>query len=574
VAAATGAVPLLDAGFTATASATIDGQVYSASADQLLRQKPAVWLDGPLVTEWVVSAPLKNAKGVDHPRLSAQFSVRWYRTLGKARVDVTLENTWAYQPAPQNIVYDARVLVGGKEAFAKSGLTHLNQARWRKMFWWGEVPDIHIRHDSAYLIATRALPNYDRSVRVSAKALADFEATFSGEKSEPMNIGLALAYMMTTGARNDIGLLPAWAAAYLLSMDPRAKKVTLGTADLAGSWSVHYRDQRTGRPLSLSDYPYVSFIGGPADAMNPKTGKTELLPVCAKDACKTPYVHDLAHQPSFAYLPYLVTGDFYYLEELEFWAMFDAFSAPAGYRENVKGLLKPGQVRGQAWGLRTIAEAAYIAPDMDPLKDDLRRIVDTNLAWYNASYTDNPEANKLGFVSFGYAVAYKNKTGLAPWQDDFFTAAVGHVAEMGFPEAARLLTWKVRFPIGRMTAPGTCWIEASMYDMTVRDAERSPFYTSFAQAFKASHPETSELPCAGGEMAKVLKLKPGEMMGYAASPIGSAAILQPALAFAADAGGEAGSRAWEQYSRRSAKPDYSSAPNYAIVPRTAPAQDK
>jgi hypothetical protein len=573
-AAGPGPAALLEEGFTASVSATIDGQVYSASADRLLRQKPSVWLDGPLVTEWLVSAPLKNAKGVDHPRLSAHFAVRWYRTLGKARVDVTLENTWAWQPTPQNIAYDARLLVGGKVVFAKPGLTHLNQARWRKVFWWGEVPDIHIRHDSAYLIATRALPNYDRSVRVSAKALADLEASFSGEKTEPMGIGLALAYMPTTGARNDIGLLPAWAAAYLLSMDPRAKMATLGTADLAGSWSMHYRDQRTGRPISLIDYPYMGLLGSAADTTNPKSGKSELLPACARDACKTPYVHDVAHQASFAYLPYLVTGDFYYLEELEFWAMYDVFSNFTPYRENIKGLLKSGQVRGQAWGLRTLGEAAYIVPDADPLKDDFRRILDSNLAWYNANYTDNPDADKLGFLSHGSALGYKNKTGIAPWQDDFFTASVGHVADLGFPEAARLLAWKLRFPIGRMTASGTCWIKASMYDMTVRDAEKAAFYTTMEQAFKASHPEAAGLPCAGGEMAQALKLKPGEMMGYASSPIGSAAIIQPALAYGADAGGEAGSRAWALYSRRSIKPDYSGAPQYAIVPRKLSTPEK
>ncbi|HEY1227351.1 MAG TPA: hypothetical protein VGF26_08520, partial [Ramlibacter sp.] len=35
---------LLDAGFTAAASATIDGQAWSASADKLLLQKPELWL--------------------------------------------------------------------------------------------------------------------------------------------------------------------------------------------------------------------------------------------------------------------------------------------------------------------------------------------------------------------------------------------------------------------------------------------------------------------------------------------------------------------------------------------------
>jgi hypothetical protein len=560
---------LLDAGFTAAASASIGGQAWTASADKLLlQQKPEVWLNGPLVTEWLVSAPLVNDKGAVHPRLSARFAVRWYQALRKARVDVTIENAWAFQQAPRNETYDARILIGGKEAYAKPGLVHLNQARWRKTLWWGEVPDVHVRHDTAYLIASRALPNYDRSVQASGRALADLGAAWSGPKTEPMGIGLATAYMPTTGGRNDIGLLPAWSVLYLLSMDRHAKDATLGTADLAGSWSVHYRDRRTGRPVTLGDYPYMTIAGRPGDTVNPKTGKQEGFPPCPNEACKTPYSHDVAHQPSFAYLPYLVSGDVYHLEELEFWAMYNAFQSNPGYRENIKGLLASEQVRGQAWGLRTLGEAAYIAPDADPLKPELLRILKSNLDWYNAQYTDKRDANKLGFIANGSAMAYQNGTGLAPWQDDFFTAAVGHVAELGFKEAGRLLAWKASFPIQRMTAPGACWVKASIYALTVRDTEGAPFYPSMEKAYKASVPAAlASLPCGSAEMARAMQLKPGEMEGYSDSAAGYPSNLQPALAYAADAGGQAGREAWQRFMARSVKPDYSAAPVFAIVPR-------
>jgi hypothetical protein len=566
---------LLAAGFKASASATIDGQAWSASADQLLRQQPQVWLDGPLVKEWLVSAPLRNEKNVEHPRLSARFAVRWYPTLGKARVDVTIENAWAFQQAPQNETYDARILVGGKEAYAKPGLVHYNQARWRKTVWWGEVHAVHVRHDGAYLIASRALPNYDRSLRIAEHALAELKAKWNGPKTEPMGIGMAVPYMPTTGGRNDIGLLPGWGALYVLSMDRRAKEVTLGTADLAGSWSTHYRDRRTDRPVSLIDYPYMTRVGHESDTRNPKTGKTEIFPPCPTDACKTPYVHDVSHQPSFAYLPYLVTGDHYQLEELEFWAMYDVFASNPGYRDNIKGLLKPEQVRGQAWGLRTLGEAAYIVPDKDPLKADFQRILKSNLDWYNAEYTDNPDANKLGFIANGYALGYKNGTGIAPWMDDFFTAAVGHLADLGFEGAGRLLAWKAKFPILRMTAPGACWTDASIYALIVRDSKSSPFYTSMAQAWKASHPpEVADLACGSPELAQALKVKPNEMTGYGATPMGYPANMQPALAYAADVGGKAGREAWQRFVSRSAQPDYGAQPQFAIVPRKLAAPEK
>jgi hypothetical protein len=357
---------------------------------------------------------------------------------------------------------------------------------------------------------------------------------------------------------------------YLLSMDKRAAEATLGTADLAGSWSTHYRDRRTGRPVSLIDYPYMTRAGHESDTRNPKTGKREMFPPCPKDACKTPYHHDTSHQPSFAYLPYLVSGDFYYLEELEFWAMYNAFSSNPVYRENIKGLFKPEQVRGQAWDLRTLGQAAYIVPDKDPLKAHFQQIVKNNLDWYNAEYTDNPNANKLGFIANGYALAYKGGTGIAPWQDDFFTAAVGHLADLGFEGAGRLLAWKAKFPIERMTAPGACWTDAAIYALIVRDSRSSPFYTSMAQAWKASHPpEVAQLACDSVELAQALKVKPNEMTGYASSTSGYPANLQPALAYAADVGGKAGREAWQRFISRSPQPDYSAAPQFAIVPRGA-----
>jgi hypothetical protein len=312
----------------------------------------------------------------------------------------------------------------------------------------------------------------------------------------------------------------------------------------------------------------MTLVAGAAEATNPKTRKSELFPPCPKDACKTPYSHDISHQPAFAYLPYLVTGDFYYLEELEFWAMYDVFNSNPNYRENIKGLLKPEQVRGQAWGLRTLGEAAYIVPDGDPLKADFQRILKSNLDWYNAEYTDNRNANKLGFIANGYALGYKDGTGIAPWMDDFFTSAVGHLTDLGFEGAGRLLAWKAKFPILRMTAPGACWNDASIYTLIVRDSSTSPFYTTMEQAWKASHPpEVARLACGSGELAQALKLKPGEMSGYPAATAGFPANLQPALAYAADVGGKAGREAWQRFMSRSSKPDYGTAPQFAIVPR-------
>lgn len=562
---------LLASGFTASVSATIGGQRYTASADELIKAGHATtWLAGPTANEWHVSAPLKTAAGVQHPHLTARFAVRWFDSVKNARVDVTVENAWAYEASPSNFTYDAEVLVGGRSVYAKPALTHFHHARWRKVFWMGAnaADSLNVKLDSAYLIATGALPNYDRSIVIKDATLASLKSGFTGAKTEPMGVGSANPYMPSTGGRDELGLLPGWGAMYLLSMDSRARDVTLANGDLAGSWSIHYRDKQTDRPISVMDYPYMTILGTAGDTYNPATKKRESFPLCASTtSCENPNKHDTSHQPSFAYLPYLVSGDYYYLEELQFWAMYNILSYNPGYRQASQGLLQSNQVRGQAWALRTLAEAAFITPDDDKLKSHFNGFMDRNLAWYNATYTDNTQANALGVLLNG-AVVYSNGTGIAPWQDDFFTSAIGHAADLGFTEAQRLLTWKAKFPVKRMTDDGLCWIDGAIYSMTIRASSTGPVFTEMKQAGEASQPAAlRSLACGSAAMASFLKLKVGEMTGYSSSNRGYPSNMQPALAYAAQVSGASGKAAWAKFMSRNIQPDYSTSPQFAIVPR-------
>ncbi|PRC90955.1 hypothetical protein [Solimicrobium silvestre] len=560
---------LLGNGFSASVNLTLDGQVYSASANDLLRSGKYInWLAGPQVNEWEVSAPLKTAQGVAHPNLSARFAIRSYTGINSASVDVTVENDWAFAPAPQNVTYDVQVLVGGKVVYTKSALKHFHHARWRKVFWWGTEPQVNLQHDSAYLISTKALPNYDQSLKIAASTLNNIGVRFSGMATEPMGNGLAVPYMPTTGGRGDIGLLPSWAVSYLLSMNPVAKKATLGTADLSGSWSMHYRNQKTNRPVSLVDFPYMTLVGNPSDTFNPATKRSEAFPACGGD-CVTPYSADPAHEPALAYLPYLVTGDYYYLEELQFWAMFDLFESNPGYRANIKGLFHQTQVRAQAWTLRDLANAAYITPDADVLKKQFETALSDNLDWYNSAY--KPKAsldNAFGALTDINARQYNNFTGIAPWQDDFFTSAVGHTVELGYAKAKPLLAWKAQFPIKRMIDPAYCWIVGAVYAFQVTDTNGGPIYTDMAKAYQTSNPQAlTALPCGGTEMAYFLKLKVGEMTGHSSEPDGFPSNMQPALAYSVYSGAAGGADAWKVFMARSIKPDYSTSPQFAILPR-------
>jgi hypothetical protein len=569
--AGAGASPasLLAGGFTAGVSINLGGTIYSASADALLKAGHySTWLSGPVVNEWMVDAPL-TAAGSAHPHLSARFSVRNYTGTGKTRVDVTIENDWAFEPGPQNFTYDATILVGGQTVYSKPGLKHYHHARWRKLFWQGDASAVNIQHDTPYLIASKAVPNYDQTTVFAAADLNALSKQFSGAVTEPMAVGLAQPYMPTTGGRPDIGLMPSWAATYLLSMDPGAKAVTLGTADLAGSWSIHYRDKNTGRPVRLMDYPYMTILGTHGDTFNPATKKYEAFPSCG-GTCTNPATADSSHEPAFAYLPYVVTGDYYYLEELEFWTMWNIFQSNPGYRGNIQGLIHSNQVRGQAWVLRSLAEASYIVPDSDSTKQQFNTVLSNNLDWYNNTYANNSRPdNALGALLQDGAIDYDNGTGIAPWMDDFFTSAAGRAKELGYSKAQTLLAWKAGFPVARMMDPNFCWIQAGVYNLHVRATSTSPIYTSLAPAYNATLPLSfTSLACGSSAMASLLGLKVGEMTGYSSSETGYPSNLQPALAYSVDSGVAGASAAWSKFMARSVKPNYGKGPQFAIVPRT------
>jgi hypothetical protein len=548
--------------FDARADLNVGGTLYSASArDFLQNPPPKVWLNGPLVSEWIVGGPVRSPDGIAHPHLAAYFHVRAYAGLQRVRVDIVIENNWTLVGNPGNFTYDVNLSVGGTTVYSAVGLTHYHHARWHKVFWWGERPQVDVVFDKSYLQDTKAVPKYP-PLSPSEAALSSFVSAI-----EPMQNGNLQKYMPETGANEAIGPLPRWTSLYLVSMDSRVKAATLANGDAGGSYSMHYRDENTGYPVSIETYPRLSEQGG-----------TPALPM----GTGNPLVHDTAHEPSIAYVPYLITGDYFYLEELQFWANYNLIWLSVDSRLESKGIVRRAQLRGQAWMLRELGRAAYITPDDHPLKSYFINRVNDNLAWYNQAYTDNPNANRLGIIENGTVYAYTNGLAMAPWQDDFFTYSVGHLFELGFSEAARLRDWKAKFSVSRMSDPDYCYIVGPSYSLVTRSTAYSGWdppsdgntFTTIGQVYRANYPTLTQ-SCGTKEYAAALappdQLAAGQLIGYSASASGYPANMRPALAMAVDAGLPNALTAWDRlvkstnYTPVGTFADY---PNWAVIPRT------
>lgn len=580
---------LASSGLSSKVAITIDGVQYTASlADALADTTPETWLAGTVANEWLLDAPLKSAAGKTHPLLATRFYVRWYSGLAsQAKVDVVVENITTFTAGARNLTYDVNVEVAGRSVYAKKALTHYHHSRWHKAAWWDAArePAINVQLNSAYMMASKALSNYDAGVVPSENLLASLGQQLTATNTGPMTIGPVFAYMPNTGGRGDIGPLPVWSVSYLLSMDKRARDAMMAAADGSGSWSIHYRDEKTGYPVRTDNETnkLISTHGNLA-------GQGPLpVPRCANaDAklCETPYSEDTAHQPSLAYLPYLVTGDYYYLEELQFWAAANPLGTAPGYSGNGQGLVRWQQIRGQAWSLRTLGHSAYITPDSHPLKGYFNTQLDNNLAYYHDTFVaKNP--NNLGvYDGSGQDAFWVDNP--SPWQDDFLTWSFGYLSELGFAKATPILQWKAKYPVGRM-GPDYCWIQAATYVLGMRGAN-GKIHNSFDDLYKANfsgtlynddgrpytHPQGARFidsACGSQAQADYMSLAYGitwplgRMAGYADSALGYPANMQPALAVAATSGIPNASQAWSRFAGRSVKPDYNQSPQWAIVPR-------
>lgn len=546
---------LLSSGFDAVVNLDVGGTIYSASAADFLQTgSPETWLDGPLVSEWIVGGSVKDASDAAHPHLAVYFHVRAYGT-DQARVDVVVENGWTFVTDPDAFTYDATIAVGGNTVFTQTAMTHYNHTRWHQVFWWGTQPEAVVTHDYEYLQATQAVPNY-LDVTPSDSAFADLVTT-----NEPLQRANLRDYFPATGASNQIGPLPLWDTLYLVSGDTRAYDAVVANGSAAGSYSIHYRDQTTGMPVSIADYPLATI----QDSSLP-------TPVSGSGS---PFIEDQAHQPSIGFVAYLLTGDYYYLEEMQFWTTWNFLFASPGdcdwcYRQNEKGIFG-SQVRGQAWALRNLGQTAYLTPDTHPMKQYYVDRVGYNMAQVLSTFNQSPNMKNLGII-MTYDEAYQ----FAPWMDDFYTWAVGYLVELGFDDAVPVREIKTRFPTGRMGFDHYCYQLGAPYRYVIGTSkDDADVWPSFRILYEQNQSGAAAHACETQAMADYLSDNEegyydiGQMIGRPHLPDSYYSNMQPALATAVDAGVASYDVHWARFwTNAPVRPDYNDTPTWAIVPRT------
>lgn len=454
-------------------------QTYAVSAGDALRSAVSKGGDGHLrgavANEYTLSVPFKLKQGTqlgaEHPHLTARLHVRLLDGLSgggvRSRTDMVIENNWIYRAAPGNLYYSLKV-TNNKTAetlFTQSAFKHNHHSRWHKVIWQGGEVLARVRQYMPYVLNSGVLYHYNENLTIPESVLATEDANLKAKATAQAVLGpMANVFLNpafgTTGARPEIGPYPRWTALYLLSLDDRARASMLANADAAGAVPSHYRDENTLQPVSIDLYPGLALRYGSSEV-------AFKLPTMADDL--TIWTPDASHQGSFAFVPYLVTGDAYYLEEVMFWAAYNLGGMDPSARQRSAGLFHYEQIRGQSWSLRSLSEATRAVPDAHPMKSYFDAKLSSNLTSYNSRYNATSSvASPLGFIDNPFSAGQT-----MPWQMDFMVIVLSQLAIDGNRDARTLFEFFAAFSVGRFqheSDAGWCLANAPTPAVKTRDA--------------------------------------------------------------------------------------------------------
>jgi len=528
------------------------------------------WVEGPEMSAWTYRKPI----GSD-PHLVAWLEVRAYRG-GRVEMLPWIENGYLRVTGPTAKSGTATFTLGGTQRFSQS-LNLLNHQRavlasgTTLTHWLGGDPQLTPRHDATYLMATKLVPNY-RGVAASNSTL--FNSLPSSYT--PLDQASYPATMGTAGYHASIGLLPQWDAAYLTTYaDPRAYRGVVISGYAAGRYGIHYRDETTNRPIRFSSYPTLVITG---DSGLSDTGSSSTGAYTPAASGSTPPSYKNSHHPSMGYMAYLLTGWNYFCEEAQFVATVNYLKQSDGNR-TINGIMHTtagtNTVRGAAWSIRSLAQAATITPDSDSLRNELVGSLNANISYYHDRYATGTN-NPLGLVA-----PYSDYNPGDPWQyaiwmDDFFTATFGYLKEMQShstslqPKLDAFVQWKYRAIIGRLGGSGAgnySFRYAGQYTTNYAPSASSnwdtgvgPWYNTWGEVARSMN-----LPTTGEVGESLVSGYPDEVTSYWGN-------LMPALAYAVDHSAAGSQDAW---TRVISAPNfakqlsaYNNIPEWGVKPRT------
>lgn len=533
--AAPGGTPLSRTAFFSTynPAASVSYGAYgtvSLSGATFVRERYA----GPNAAEWHFRADFPSDS-----HLQAWFYVTAWSS-GRYRVAVRVENGRDWNTSPGTKTGAATVTIAGSQRFSGSVSMKLFEA-WDSIAYDGTQPVVRPRHDMVYFRSTKLIPNI-RLVSPSTTMLNGLTTTYS-----PMSIPNLTASMGSGGYDQTIGLTTRVDAAYIASDgDSRAYDAMFASGRGASSYPISRRESSTGRPARLSAMGNIVSPDGYANY-------------------EGTYQMKSTHMPALGYVPYLVTGEWQFMETCQscanaVWYMGNLGSLSGGTGGTYRRMYN--EVRGIAWTLRQAVMSAAINPTGDAVGTQHGTWLSQNvtIGWY-PYYSGINHATGI-FEGYNGDAESGSPAGiqLQPWMQDFCAMAFGIASDLevltGTPQTQ--LVWMrdytYRVPVGRLGASdGTAfdYRQAAQYVCTFGPTEIPGEFGYPLSAYYATWKLIFDATVAAGYAVNPASLSGTALRGaYIDQPSSVIeaywANIQPAIAYATTHGATGASAAWSR----------------------------
>lgn len=479
----------------------------------LASTSPNYWLHGPLATQARIDVPVS---GGTNGALHLTADVTAYAN-GSFAADVQFNNdlttivpypgTINPQAALPALQYTATVNFQTMAPVSKT-VNQVQYTGWHIVLNTGGAPmltaasstgsAINVQHDLAYLEHSGAILPYDRTTGVANVPTQYGTAFYSianimagtGFGTPLAKNGLTL-FMGQTGGRPDIGYTTMWNTTWLMTQDARAAIVGLAQGDTGGAVPWNYK-LANGHWLTPGDWPNI-LIGANGGPLHYTDGIANVA--FTNTSNSTAWFPETAHMPNLAYVPYIMTGQRWYLDRLNAQAAFSEISlspfknSPYQAAGRYAGqlltatmpslagtadiVITPGnQMRASAWSMREIQEAAWIGKPGSFEQGFFEQAVLHNWNYFLAV---KPALTAKQGEATGWLPATYGQSSIpviqAPFEQDYFTGIAVLGAQMGYSGAHEYINWqRGGWLSGRFIAADMNGYDSTVYNMQMSDA--------------------------------------------------------------------------------------------------------
>lgn len=422
-----------------------NGYVKTLEASKATIEKP--WLDGAILNQTRYFLPV--FKG-----FNLYFDVQNFEN-GTRKTDVIFHYDNITDTPMMNANYGVKIIVGGKVIADFKDVLQNHHSMWRYSFREGFKTSNITALNMRDMMALNIFPQLDLSYGIYENMIEyDLQKLQQGGNSI-QTTGNITPTMPDTGGRDDIGIIPQWTARYLMTSDDRSRYVVLKNGEIAGYIPWHFWDNRTQQPALHKDYPQA-WIDGRATIE-----KNGMPPY---NFSNTRWIPDVAHEPSLAYVPYIITGDRYYYDMLK---SIYAYNRLATENTQNDPLYRPQyvhQVRGYGWLTRSFYELESVLSDDDPQANYIREQNRKDDEFFNLMFVEGGGydfhygekmkgfkpylAGELTGALIGYGADSVQENPV--FMQDLAALGIGFSAGLGLNDSLKnLVKWQANFVSGR-----------------------------------------------------------------------------------------------------------------------------